>query len=490
MKELKVTLVPNDKEFGYSFQYLLDLQRSHITLLAGDSYEPVPVEHADRSGLARQYRRLAIRVGDLDGDDAKVSSLKSLYIPKGTFVAKLRTTVKTHKPLGEMSQRNLHAAPAYSAVGLSIWVEMQILEVLNRCEWLLSGSEALVKNLVGVKVSASMRFIQADVKDFFMTGTPAELCQAIVRHIPGPRGLLVADVSKWLLENQYVSSNMVSGSLWQVRAGSGMGLRHSGPIADLALLDRIDSWIMQSSTRRAFNIVKYYRFKDDILIISDSCALPRLALLGECCRQRARPFRISFESVSNMAVEFLALRLERQGSNIVCTPKRKLFRPVLSVESAHPPHVHVRWPSAYVKTIPALCSRQADAVKFQHEFADKLGRSFAPTWLQERVRSAIGCSSRPRRCVRDVDTLWLVLPYHAGYNRHFWHRAVRNLHDDPYCRLLLSDAFSGCPPTVSLAWRMACPRLMHYVQQTLLKTWRSMEEEVGREGCALDHAVR
>ena len=66
-------MVPNDKEPGFSFQYLVDLQFSHQQLLASDSYLHIPSEYVDRDCLARHYRRVAYKAGELDGSKAKAS---------------------------------------------------------------------------------------------------------------------------------------------------------------------------------------------------------------------------------------------------------------------------------------------------------------------------------------------------------------------------------------------------------------------------------
>ena len=51
----------------------------------------------------------------------------------------------------------------------------------------------------------------------------------------------------WVLDHQYVSSARLPNRVWKVVLGSGMGLRHSGSIAEAALYDITEKWFVDDA---------------------------------------------------------------------------------------------------------------------------------------------------------------------------------------------------------------------------------------------------
>ena len=75
-----------------------------------------------------------------------------------------------------------------------------------------------------------------DMKRFFMSGTPPDLCDNAVAILPtGRRRDLLSRVLLWLLDSQWISSKMHNDRCFKVMRGSGMGLTHSSAVCDAAL---------------------------------------------------------------------------------------------------------------------------------------------------------------------------------------------------------------------------------------------------------------
>ncbi len=101
--------------------------------------------------------------------------------------------------------------------------------------WLLPSTEQLVLDLKHIKYEKSMKVYRADVKEFVMSGTPSVLCSSTMEWFKNhPKEKVIGEVLMWLLKEQYVCLNETSPQLWKVSKGSGMGLKHSSYIADLA----------------------------------------------------------------------------------------------------------------------------------------------------------------------------------------------------------------------------------------------------------------
>ena len=106
-----------------------------------------------------------------------------------------------------------------------------------------------------------------------MTGTPSELKDSIkVLFPPGPRCRLLCEAVEYLL---------------RVVRGSGMSHRHSGCIADcsfFALGER--KFAARSQVLQSFGIKRYYRYRDDVLMICSKKQGTR-EFFSKCCEERS-----------------------------------------------------------------------------------------------------------------------------------------------------------------------------------------------------------
>jgi hypothetical protein len=93
-----------------------------------------------------------------------------------------------------------------------------------------------LKKVAEIQVPNGAIMYRLDMKHFFMSGTPPDLCDSAVAVLPrGRRRDLLSKVLLWLLDSQWISSKMHSGRCYKVMRGSGMGLTHSSAVCDAAL---------------------------------------------------------------------------------------------------------------------------------------------------------------------------------------------------------------------------------------------------------------
>ena len=70
------------------------------------------------------------------------------------------------------------------------------------------------------------------------------------------------------------SDEAVPDTVFQVTRGSGMGMRHAGSVADLALHAVLEAPVLTQASRANHGIESYVRFRDDIFV---ACANARHA---------------------------------------------------------------------------------------------------------------------------------------------------------------------------------------------------------------------
>eukprot|EP00973_Karenia_brevis_P079068 10971680-Karenia_brevis.AAC.1 len=102
---------------------------------------------------------------------------------------------------------------------------------------------------------------------------------------------LIQDILFWLLDNQYLEVDC-SKSKYKVKIGTGMGLKHSGEVADAALYVKAERDLLQDH-----QLIFYHRFKDDFLL----CGNQREYFVRWCrlLKKYAGYFKITFEKVGH-----------------------------------------------------------------------------------------------------------------------------------------------------------------------------------------------
>jgi hypothetical protein len=174
-----------------------------------------------------------------------------------------------------------------------------------------------------------------------LSGLPEELVHDAVASMHSEnRTTLIRDVIEFLLDSQYIADPMLQDRLFKAVIGTGIGLNHSGELSDWILFAIAEKHLLTTMMMQRHHIRKWWRFKDDILILSD-------------CMEEARAFVKNFmvsakyykaicdrvAHASAGAIEFLDINIEQRLGRYVCFLYEKpiLKGPPLCFTSMHPP---------------------------------------------------------------------------------------------------------------------------------------------------------
>ena len=335
-----------------------------------------------------------------------------------TPISRLGITLKTHKPQGAIVPRAIHGCPNYSFEGLARWVSSKIDEYLSQFKHLVKNPEAAKDYLCGLNLvgpASDSRFVKLDIHEFYMSGTLQQIKSTVAAALRYHDQVnMIVEVVEHLLFNQFVCGRHFvtgdDGSAYRITLGSGMGLLVSGFLADLSYFYLVDEWTLRPSTRKAYNIQGYLRFKDDILAIVGAASLDDFV---KVTKHRAKFYRVTLEETSAYVVDYLNLTARRWGPEIRTTHYTKPTAKgiPLSCLSAQAPPVHHSWPGGMIRTVHRLSSERHHAQAAVKQLSDRFKHSTVPMWWPDPETVMRGIK-QPRR--DRTGTLWLALPYHPS----------------------------------------------------------------------------
>jgi hypothetical protein len=271
-----------------------------------------------------------------------------------------------------------------------MWLNRVIDARLFPYKHLLRDSLHIVDQLRNERLPVGWAMIRIDLDHFSCQGLVLNLLMLWQVVFDGRIKDLVHRVCMFLLTHPYIASSLVPG-LWRVVIGSGMGLRHSSSICDVAFFALCEvPWGLKPAVRAKYQIEKYWRLRDDILILTPGDG----TCLGwfDVFRERGKPvFTMQCVEYSRTAVTMLAVRVGRNA----CHPTVFSIRPrsvthqgpMLSVQSGHPPHVHLSWPLSVLCTKLRLCTKDCLKEAFS-EFMQRLQMFHCPDWMTDRLTEA------------------------------------------------------------------------------------------------------
>ena len=462
--------LPTDKDGGYCIVQKAFVREAQKSILAKSWYEQV--HNMELAGLYKiacvAYRKLAKRISDSSGYPALYTQLcKSLRgCTCNDLPRKLSLTVKTHKPPGSVSFRNLHVGGPQPFGGLSIWLNLQLDRVLRRLPHVLSSTHDLANRLREVEFDFPIAMARIDVKDFFMSGTCSDFVTCAELFPADERKNIVAAI-EFLLGHQFFVADAMPHTLWQVKAGTGMGLIHSSQLCDLAYYKHAEFQLVDTSALAFFGVALYLRFRDDIFVIYNARE-NKIARFVSLLKSKAQYVQLQVESISEESAVMLDLcvrvcKHQRHKWSLEVFPH---FKPTslqvpLSCSSFHNPSIHVSWPFNQLRRLASLCSNEQRFQEVKKVFLQRFQDAKEPCCLVSALHQynpwpvnkvVQRTDFHPIR-----DRKWLVLPYHPVWNRSGLKSEIAKfVNSDLACRLW-GICFSRGPPEVGIAWRNGGP---------------------------------
>ena len=304
-------LLPNDKDPGFSLMHRSVLEDLHSEILQKNVYNAVSPLVVVRTKFLQEYSHLSLLASKLEDDPRLRGELcKST---KGSVTATLVLRLKSHKKAGKVEARNVHASPCYAVLGLATWVMFVLDGEFGKFRHLLLGTDDFVSRVKDTEVSANTVMYQADLKHFFMSGSPMDLVKACGLLPAGPRKTLLERVVLWLLSHQFVVSPHQPGRLGEVVVGSGTGLKHSAAVADTVLLVLGElHFALRLSVLETHQISSFCRLRDDMFFTAEVRALAR-GFFVEHKLRISSIFDVEMVEVSMTQVDMLAVTVFRDG---------------------------------------------------------------------------------------------------------------------------------------------------------------------------------
>ena len=370
LQEGPLQAIPTDKDGGFCLHLRKDmLPIVHGILIDKGMYRFYGHRPLIYTDLAHRYTTLCYKVERLEEEAGRARALlRSLYNEGASLVADLNLTCKTHKPSGQVGHRNIHANPCYSFKGLGLWLARELRAHTHECQHLLRDTQDFCQKISRVQAKPEHRLLRLDIKDFFMSGSAGNIIGSLKDTLPNdtPRSNTILEVLDLLLEAQFIETKIIPREIYIVEKGTGMGLPHSGDVADTSFYSLAEeSWVHNLATRTKCSIVAYWRFKDDIFFILENWHSFRTFLRKFMAD--AQFFKIEVEGISKYRCTFLDVEVAKQGTKYICVPyiKASNVGVPLGLDSAHPWHTHRSWPSAYLRRLESISSEPmlADGAK-------------------------------------------------------------------------------------------------------------------------------
>ena len=173
MRDSGWTLLPNDKEPGFSFIRHSETRDIAISLLVPGSYTETHFDEMQLPGLVKSYCVTAKRVGELHGERTQSAVLPSQWCEGATAISQIRWLCKTTKGPGEVTFRCVHSGVSNMWTGLSAWLAHHLREkIAKQLPHLLRDTKEFVDDLRCLHGQDDMRMVKIDIKEFYMSGEP------------------------------------------------------------------------------------------------------------------------------------------------------------------------------------------------------------------------------------------------------------------------------------------------------------------------------
>jgi hypothetical protein len=476
LRDCGYVALPTDKDGAFCLVSRDVVASLHQEVLQREVYEQVQ-EQPNFKDIRKEYYTLCKEVSKAEGDNELLRVLSRSL--RGTeqrhFVRSLSLTVKTHK--SPVAVRNLHTGPHQAFAGLSLWLARHLKTQLRDKRHLINSSDAVIQQVNGKTFSKNCRLYKIDLKDFFNSGSFDDIISFGTKGFTSSLRQVAQKVVKFLLVHQYVQSRYLDDALFRVRVGTGMGLIHSGELADAVFYHMAESPLLaQPRSLQFFGVECFTRFKDDMLFIAQGRLEHGMLDLIQQVRQHARGFTLVCEAISESTMPYLDLEVSlHRTADFAVAKWRPYFKPTslhkpLCHRSAHPLSVHITWPFNELNRLARHCCDNATYREVRATFVNKFSRSHAPAALISRLRNHVPPTHAIVEKKQRDGCLWLVLPYHPVWARAPLTKVLEEFRTNPLCKQVWGEAANEEPPVVRIAWKNFLPSLMQMVQKGATRT--------------------
>ncbi len=334
-------------------------------------------------------------------------------------------TIKTHKGEGAVTARSIHSSTGHVFNALGEIANRLLSPILRELPHLCWCSEDVVRLIRSAKVGPRSILLKYDIKEYYLSGAHDELARRSSGLLSGPISGWLRGCLDWLLGFQFVRFRPEVQAHLHVQLGSGMGMRHSGAVADAAFYDLVERDLLSSESRQQHGISVFARFRDDIFVVlSDISLCPQF---DKALVSLARPlYVVQKESYSLVGCCMLDLRITKT----VCTDgvHRLRWMPYIKPTARHVPltrsschsaKCHGSWPLAEISRMYSRSFNDRSFRMFKQIKIDRFSHFFLrPDVLQScerwlpKLPFCLGLADPPvkPRVIR------LVLPFSVRWN--------------------------------------------------------------------------
>lgn len=419
----------------------------------------------------QSYTKICSKVAESLGEEDLKAFLRQCLVKcrGGNLVSSVLYTVKTHKPVGQVSARLIHSSSLHPFSGLSSIFKKMFAEQLGPLPHLVRNTDDLVRKVTSKRYGNHFGFIKLDIKDFYLNGEHRKIVDIVgATFIENQRGVL-KDALLFLLYHQYVQSDLLPEETWRVALGSGIGQKHSGELSDLYLYRLAERhWAANAAQTGPLGILDYFRYRDDILLVISNIS-GYISFMTKFRELTAADYVVEVDKMSwweiNMLDDtfFKGPRFKATGFLDV----RPFLKPTdqklpLSSVSFHSPSVHWSWPRAEILRIRGRASSPNSFYSAKHQMISWLSRHGVDPAVVERA-AKVNFESPPLSVARVPEygtTFWLRLPYHRLVHSSGIRRILRDTLEK--WRPVVGSLLGSCGFTVRVAWLQSGPNMLTY----------------------------
>jgi hypothetical protein len=195
-----------------------------------------------------------------------------------------------------------------------------------------------------------------------------------------------------------------------------------------------------STTLDEWNIVEWYRYKDDILFISDG-DIDAEMFLSKLNENGIWKLEAKADDINAVGITYLDLNVANGGDRVLVYPA---YRPSalgrrLSKESAHFKKVHTSWVRMMFQRVESKClnvsvdlQRDNLSLLLVQQGACPHIIEFVRNFVGSRHASATGSGILNRR----ADVFWMTLPFNPIWSTAISRKVIALNHDDDYKALI------------------------------------------------------